>query len=98
MALFGEMLDAGQALALGIADYVTPRGEATAKAISLAGRVTGRAPVATELCKMQINAAEGEDRERAIEAMAGMAAALTEDVREGVAAYREKRQPAFRDR
>jgi enoyl-CoA hydratase/carnithine racemase len=98
MALFGEVLDAGEALAHGIVDYVTPKGEASAKAMSLAERVTARAPIATELCKMLINAAENEDRERAIEAMAGMAAALTEDSREGVAAYREKRAPLFRDR
>ncbi|MBL0375172.1 enoyl-CoA hydratase/isomerase family protein [Rhizobium sp. KVB221] len=96
IVLFGEMLDAEAALALGAVDYLTPSGEGLQKAKELAARVLHRAPVATELCKMLINAAEGEDRERAIEAMAGMAAASTDDLREGVAAYREKRKADFR--
>ena len=47
---------------------------------------------------MLINAAEGEERERPIEAMAGLAAAQTADIREGVAAFQQKRKPVFTGR
>lgn len=48
------------------------------------------------MTKMLINAAEGEERERVLEALAGTAAAHSEELQEGVAAFREKRKPDFR--
>ncbi|MDB5556119.1 MAG: enoyl-CoA hydratase [Rhizobium sp.] len=98
LVLFGEMLEPSEALKHGVVDYVTPAGQGMAKARALAERVLGRAPIATELCKMLINAAEGEERERPIEAIAGLAAAQTADLREGVAAFHEKRKPIFSGR
>ena len=98
LVLFGEMLEPDDALSHGIVDYITPTGQGMAKAMTLAERVLVRAPIATELCKMLINAAEGEERERPIEAMAGLAAAQTADIREGVAAFQQKRKPVFTGR
>jgi len=98
LVLFGDMLEPAEALEHGLVDYVTPTGQGMAKAVALAERVLARAPIATELCKMLINAAEGEERERPIEAMAGLAAAQTADIREGVAAFHEKRKPNFSGR
>jgi enoyl-CoA hydratase len=98
LVLFGEMLEPADALKHGIVDYVTAPGQGMVKARALAEHVLGRAPVATELCKMLINAAEGEERERPIEAIAGLAAAQTADLREGVTAFHEKRKPNFTGR
>nr|WP_299501692.1 enoyl-CoA hydratase/isomerase family protein [uncultured Rhizobium sp.] len=95
LALFGDMLEPADALAQGVVDYVTPTGQGMAKAMALAERVLARAPIATELCKMLINAAEGEERERPIETIAGLAVAQTADLREGVAAFHEKRKPIY---
>ncbi len=47
------------------------------------------------LTKMMINAAEGEERERVIEAMAGAIAAGSDELSEGLAAFREKRDARF---
>jgi enoyl-CoA hydratase/carnithine racemase len=45
-----------------------------------------------------VNAAEGEEREAALETLASVIAAGTLDCREGVAAFRERREPAFAGR
>ncbi|RRH93298.1 enoyl-CoA hydratase/isomerase family protein [Mesorhizobium tamadayense] len=95
MALFGEVFDTGQALGLGIVDHVTEGGAGMTAARQIAERVCGRAPLATELTKMLVNAAEGEESERILEAMAGIAAARSPDLQEGLAAFREKRPARF---
>ncbi|UVK43894.1 enoyl-CoA hydratase/isomerase family protein [Mesorhizobium sp. AR07] len=95
MALFGEVFDADAALRLGIVDHIVESGAGMAGARQIATQVRGRAPLATELTKMLVNAAEGEESERVLEAMAGIAAARSQDLREGLAAFREKRPARF---
>ncbi|OWZ89523.1 enoyl-CoA hydratase/isomerase family protein [Ensifer adhaerens] len=95
MALFGEVYGAGEALSLGLVDRVVVKGEGLAAAQVAAERVLQRSPRATELTKMLINAAEGEESERVVEALAGAVAAASSDLMEGLAAYRQKRSPKF---
>ncbi|ANK76733.1 enoyl-CoA hydratase (plasmid) [Ensifer adhaerens] len=95
MALFGEAYGAGEALSLGLVDRVVAEGEGLAAAQVAAERVLQRSPRATELTKMLINAAEGEESERVVEALAGAVAAASSDLMEGLAAYRQKRSPKF---
>lgn len=95
MALFGEVYGAGEALSLGLVDRVVAKGEGLAAAQVAAERVLQRSPRATELTKMLINAAEGEESERVVEALAGSVAAASSDLMEGLAAYRQKRSPKF---
>lgn len=95
MAIFGEILSAQEALDEGIVDQVVEQGESLAAAKVLAASVLRRSPLATELTKMLLNAAEGEERERVLESLAGRIAAASEDLRTGVAAFKEKRQADF---
>ena len=95
MALFGEVFSAADALTLGLVDRVVATGEGAAAAQNAAARVLQRSPRATELTKMLINAAEGEESERVVEALAGAVAASSADLTEGLAAYRQKRPARF---
>lgn len=95
MALMGEVFSADEALAMGIVDAVVVEGQGMAAAKAAAARVLERGPRATELAKMMINAAEGEENERVIEALAAWVAAGSEELDEGLRAFREKRKPDF---
>ena len=95
MALFGEVFGAEEARRLGIVDAVAPKGGGIAAARALAAQVVARGPDATELVKAMIAAAEGEERGRVVEALAGHVAAASDDLKEGLAAFREKRKPDF---
>ena len=97
MAVFGEVFTAQEALAAGIVDKVVVTGAAMAAARDLANQLLQRSPRATELTKMMINAAEGEERERIIESLAGTIAADSDELAEGLRAFREKRKPDFGD-
>lgn len=95
MVVLGEVFSATEAQALGIVDQVVPTGEAMRAAEDAAHRVLQRGPRSTELAKMMVNAAEGEERERIIESLAGTIAAGSQDLAEGLTAFREKRPPEF---
>lgn len=95
MALGGEVFTAEQGLALGLVDQVVAKGGAPGAARALAERIANRGPLAAQATKMLINAIEGEETERALEALAGAVAAGSSQLKEGVAAFREKRKPRF---
>jgi enoyl-CoA hydratase len=98
MALAGAMFSAQEALALGLVDEVTEQGAGVERARIVAGEIAKRGPVAVQIVKAMINVAEGEDRDAPIEGLAGALTALTEDLTEGVAAFRAKRAPNFAGR
>ena len=95
MALMGEVFTAEEARALGLVDRVVPTGAGMAEAEALARGIMARGARATELTKMLINAAEGEETERVLEALAGAVAAASDELKEGLDAFRAKRQPVF---
>ena len=96
MALLGESFTAEQALDLGLVDQVVTKGEGLAAAKSMAAKLAARGPLATSVTKMLLNAAEGEEVERPLEALAGLAVAGGEELQHGIAAFKEKRRPEFK--
>jgi enoyl-CoA hydratase len=96
LALTGEIITAETALSLGVVDEVVEKGGAMAAAKVIAERILTRGPVANMVVKQLINAAEDEDRSATIEQLATSLVSFTEDVKEGVAAFKEKRSPVYR--
>ncbi len=98
LALTGEIVTAERALSLGLVDEVAQAGEAMNRARDMALAIAGRGPAAVAIAKQLINAAEGEgDASATLEGLAGALAAFTEDGKEGVASFREKRAPRLRE-
>jgi enoyl-CoA hydratase/carnithine racemase len=96
MALGGEIFSAEEARALGIVDVVADTGGALDAAKDYAGRIADRGPAALEIAKLMIASANGEDNGSAVEALGSILVAKTADLREGVAAFSEKRPARFR--
>ena len=95
MALAGAMFSAEEGLSLGLVDEVVAKGEGLSRGGALAEEVAKRGPLAVQMVKAMINAAEGEDPDAPIEGLAGALTAYTADLAEGVAAFRAKRAPVF---
>lgn len=94
----GEMIDATEAYRLGIADYVTPAGEAVAKAREVAGKILKRGPVAVRLAKQAVNEGQEQTLAEGLKTEASLFGKLcdTEDQKEGARAFLEKRPPVFK--
>jgi enoyl-CoA hydratase/carnithine racemase len=98
MALGGQTFEAQEAMRLGLVDEVVAAGQGLSRATAIAREIAARGPVAVQIVKSMINAAEGEDSDAPIEALAGALTASTRDLGEGVAAFRGKRPPLFEGR
>jgi enoyl-CoA hydratase len=90
MIFTGSSIDAATAERWGLVNEVTALDALMDRCRSLASEIAANAPVSVQLAKAIINGDEA-----APEALAGALAAGTEDGREGIAAFREKRSPRF---
>lgn len=98
LALSGAIVGAAEAERLGLVDEVVPQAQGLVRAEQLAAAIAARGPVAVAMAKQLINAAEGEEIATAMEAIAGALTAYTDDLKEGVASFREKRAATFSNR
>ena len=97
MLLSARVVDAEEALAIGLANQLTPTGEALAAALVAARRMARLAPLA--LAAMKAVLARGPvSLESVLEAEADIQPrlTLTQDYVEGRSAFRERRAPVFR--
>lgn len=96
LALTGTRIDAMEAWRIGILHEYVKDKAVLARARELAAGISKLAPVSVQLTKQIIDAGRGDGLAAALETMAGALAATTADAREGVASFREKRQPEYR--
>ena len=90
----GARIDAATAERWGLVNEVVPRAELAARALSLAEQIAANAPISVQIAKQALDSAGGS-ASMALEALAGALAAATEDGREGLASFRERRPPRF---
>lgn len=97
MLFFGDKVGAEEALSMGLVNRVVADAELEAESLTLARRLAGGPPVAYRLMKQNLVAAETESLHNVIELEArNMLRCLqTEDSKEAVRAFQEKREPKF---
>lgn len=94
----GDMINAQEALALGLVNKVVPQAELMNTVMKTISTILSRGPVAVATAKKSINQSYELDVEEAQRTEAKHFADLfvTEDVREGTKAFIEKRKPVFK--
>lgn len=97
LLLTGERIDAAEAARLGLVNVVVPVHELERTVDGLLTKLRSRSPVALGILKDAVNTGLELDLEQALEYEANCfeVAFQTEDAREGLAAFVEKRKPEF---
>ena len=97
LVLTGEIIDAKQALEIGLVTAIMPGAQLQVRARELAKRILRQGPLAARLAKLSLNAASRVDLDSGllIETLAQAICYASDDKAEGTAAFLEKRKPKF---
>ena len=100
IVLTGDMVGAERALDIGLVNMVAPHEELLDRARAFAGRIVKKAPVAVEMAMRSVYAGLECSAEAAAQFEAASFGLLTatDDMKEGMAAFLEKRKPNFQGR
>jgi enoyl-CoA hydratase/carnithine racemase len=100
LILTGRLLEADEALRIGLVNLVVPAGEARSATDAVAAEIAARGPLAVREAKRLIDAASDRDLDAglAAELDASERIYLTDDMLEGARAFFEKREPRYRGR
>ena len=96
----GDFMEAQEAEKLGVLNHLVPASELENETRALARRIADGPPIAIRLMKLQVYKGLEMDLETALQVAAACETITltSEDHREGVAAFREKRKPRYRGR
>ncbi|MGZ3724434.1 MAG: enoyl-CoA hydratase/isomerase family protein [Pseudobdellovibrio sp.] len=94
----GEMLNAAQALELGLVNQVVPLADLIPTVVKKIEMILSRSPLAVSLAKKSINQGFDLETEKALENEAQIFGHLfvSQDTKEGTRAFIEKRKPVFK--
>ncbi len=100
LCLTGEIIDAKEALRIGLVQRVVPAAELMSEAKRVASVIASKAPLAIAACKRAINngAHLSIDDALELEALEFGSLVNTEDIKEGTGAFLEKRKPVWKGR
>lgn len=98
LCLTGEIIDAREALRIGLVERVVPAAELMTEAKRIASVIASKAPLAITACKRVLNNGADLSIDAALELEALEFGALvdTEDIKEGTRAFLEKRKPVWK--
>jgi enoyl-CoA hydratase/carnithine racemase len=98
LILLGEEIDAAEALRIGLASAVHPKGDLITAAEALASRMAERGPIALRYAKEAVRRGLDQPLDQALRFETDLTVILqtTEDRAEGVRAFLEKRKPEFK--
>jgi enoyl-CoA hydratase len=98
LCLTGEIIDAREALRIGLVQRVVPAAELMNEARRIATTIASKAPLAMAACKRTINNGAHLSIDDALELEALEFGTLvdTEDIKEGTRAFLEKRKPVWK--
>lgn len=98
LILTGDMIEAHEALRIGLVEKVVPQAELVDEAKALATKLATMPPLTLAACKGAINLGLEVDLERglSIESLEFGVLSTTEDYQEGTSAFLEKRKPVFK--
>jgi len=96
--LTGDIIDAQTAFDYGLVNYIYPAEELEAKTMELASKIAEKSPVALQMSKEAVKFASRSNLDEGLRREIDLFAICfsTEDKREGVAAFLEKRKPIFK--
>jgi enoyl-CoA hydratase/carnithine racemase len=97
LVLTGRRVGAAEAQSLGLCDRVVAAGEALAAATALAAEIAANAPTAVRMAKwaLEVGADLSQEAAMEVEDQAWRRAVLSDDRREGIAAWVEQRDPRW---
>ena len=97
LVLLGKTIDAKRALEIGLVNRVSAPGEAIAEARTLASELAALSSVAVRAIKRSLSSGADNDLGAGLDAERALFLEVfhSEDAREGVGAFREKRTPRF---
>ena len=100
MCLSGDMIDAATALKFGLLNHVFPADQLEAETMKIAEKIAEKAPIALQLTKEAVKFASRSNLDEGLRREVDLFAICfsTEDKKEGVAAFLEKRKPVFKGR
>jgi enoyl-CoA hydratase len=98
MILTGDFIDAQEAYRIGLVNKVLPQKELMKKAMELAKKIASRPPLAVRFAKEAVNRSQEGDAASgfALESYLHALSCTTEDKKEGVSAFLEKRKGKFK--